>query len=104
LLVFLPKISPEDADVGVFHQHLQISLAPTCSKNFCQSAYPFTTCFVLYQNYVFYGYTKPQAGIARLDGVGYGWWRHKPWLGWELHEQWKTFVDAGITPSNLHEG
>jgi hypothetical protein len=24
-------------------QHLKISLAPTCSKNFCQSAYPFTT-------------------------------------------------------------
>jgi hypothetical protein len=57
-------------------QQLQISLAPTCSKNFCQSAYPFTTCFVLYQNYVFYGYTKPQAGIARPLGVGYGLWKH----------------------------
>jgi hypothetical protein len=53
-------------------QQLQISLAPTCSKNCCQSACPFTNSFVFYQNYVFYGYTKPQAGIERPFGVGYG--------------------------------
>jgi hypothetical protein len=76
LLVFSPKIAPEDADVGVFHQHLQISLAPTCSKNCCQLACPFTNSFVLYQNYVFYDYTKPQAFIARRFAVGYSWWRH----------------------------
>jgi hypothetical protein len=70
LLLFSPKISPEDADVGVFHQHLQISLAPARSKNCCQSACPLTNSFEFYQNYVFYGYTKPQAGFARQFGVG----------------------------------
>jgi hypothetical protein len=31
---------------------------------------------VFYRSYVFYGYTKPQAGITRTFGVGNGYWWH----------------------------